>query len=121
MPAMTMIRTSPLRMDPVPLAVGDSVQFAESKRWWKVRAVSDRFVILTSPFNLQHTVLYSIIDWQRGVRGPDDRVFSSGYETDEQITDALRRLQLPEHADDWIEVSHRAASIRVDIADVRHV
>lgn len=111
-----MLRTPPERMDPVPLSVGDSVQFAESKRWWKVRAVSERFVILTSPFNLQRTVLYSVIDWERGVRGPDDH-WSVGYETEEQIADALRRLQAT--GMDRIEVSWRAHSIRVKIAQVR--
>lgn len=115
---LTMLRTRPLRMEPVPLALGDSVQFAESKRWWKVRAVSDRFVVLTSPFNLQRTVLYSIIDWERGVRGPDDH-YGVGYEAEDQIADALRRLQLPERDPDQIEVSWRAHSIRVDIAAVR--
>ena len=112
------LRTPPLKMAPVSLSVGDSVQFAESGRWWKVRAVSERFVILTSPFNLQHTVLYSIIDWERGVRGPDDH-YGVGYETREQIDDAMRRLQLSPYGEDQIEVSHRAHSIRVEIARVK--
>lgn len=112
------MRTPPLQLEPVPLIVGDSVQFAESKRWWKVRAVSERFVIVTSPFNLRHAVLYSVLDWERGVRGPDDH-YGVGYETDEEIADALRRLNLPELADERIEVSYRAHSIRIDISAVR--
>lgn len=115
---MSATRTPPLEMTPIPLNVGDSVQFRESRRWWKVRAVSERFVILTSPFNLRRTVLYSIIDWRRGVRGPDDH-YGVGYETDEEIAEALRRLRLPEHADGWIEVSWRAHSIRVDITRIK--
>ena len=116
------LRTPPLQMTPVPMSVGDSVQFAESKRWWKVRAVSERFVILTSPWNLPNcydaTVIYSIIDWERGVRGPDDH-YGVGYESDAEITDALRRLQLPEDDMERIEVSWRAHSIRVELATHR--
>lgn len=76
------------------LAVGTKVQFAESKRWWRVRAVSEdsNFVILTSPFNLKKTVQYTIIDNRRGVRGPDDRIFSNGYESDEDINARLSEL-----------------------------
>lgn len=109
---MTMFRTPPLRMDPVPMSVGDSVQFEESRRWWRVRAKSTRYVVLTSPFNLRSTVLYSVIDWERGVRGPDDH-YGVGYETDDEIADALRRLRRGE-----IEVSWRAHSIRVRVARV---
>ena len=110
---MIAFRTPPLRMEPAELHVGNSVQFAESKRWWRVRALADRFVILTSPFNLQRTVIYSIIDWERGVRGPDDH-YGVGYETEQEIADALARLVSGE-----IEVSHRAHSIRVEIAAVK--
>jgi hypothetical protein len=106
--SLMQMRTPPQRMEPVALAVGDSVQFAESKRWWRVRATSDRYVILTSPFNLRHTVLYTIIDWERGVRGPDDMVFGFGYETPEQIAENMDRLLAGD-----MEVSHRACSIRV--------
>jgi hypothetical protein len=113
-----MMRTPPQRMEPMPLHVGDSVQFAESKRWWKVRAVSERFVIVTSPFNLQHTVLYSVLDWERGVRGPDDH-YGVGYESEDEIADALRRLNLSEMDWERIEVSHRAHSIRIDISAIR--
>jgi hypothetical protein len=75
-------------------------------------------VILTSPFSLQRTVFYSIIDWERGVRGPDDH-YSVGYETPEGIADALRRLQLPELDGERIEVSWLAHSVRVAIAAVK--
>lgn len=95
---------------------GARVQFAESKRWWKVRAVSEdgRFAILTSPFNLRKTLFYTIIDNQRGVRGPDDRIFSSGYETDEQIADRMRELEAGE-----IKVTQRSSRyIELDIVMV---
>ena len=76
------------------MTTGSKVQFADSKRWWKVRAVSDdcRFVILTSPNNLQKSTFYTIIDNLRGVRGPDDRIWSSGYESDDDVNERMREL-----------------------------
>ncbi|PCK21923.1 hypothetical protein [Rhodococcus qingshengii] len=99
------------------LAVGTKVQFSESKRWWRVRAVSadGNFVILTSPFNLRQTVLYTIIDDRRGVRGPDDRIFSNGYESDENINDRLRELVAGD-----ITVSQRTSkTVELDIVTVK--
>jgi hypothetical protein len=60
-----------------------------------VRAVSSdgRWVICTKPFNLRHTVLYTIIDFDSGVRGPDNLVFSFGYESEEDIVDAMGCLE----------------------------
>lgn len=100
----------------VVIRVGDKVQFEGSKRWWKVRAVSDdgTFAILTSPFNLQKTVHYTIIDNARGVRGPDDRIFSSGYESDDEVNERLRELVAGE-----IAVSKRTSKfVQLDIANV---
>ena len=100
----------------VVIRVGDKVQFEESKRWWKVRAVSDdgNFAILTSPFNFQKTVHYTIIDNGRGVRGPDDQVFSSGYESDDDVNERMRELVAGE-----IAVSKRTSRcLPLDIANV---
>jgi len=46
------------------LEMGHRVQFAESRRWWRVRATSGdgRFAILTSPFNLRRVPYYTILD-----------------------------------------------------------
>ena len=76
------------------LEMGHRVQFAESRRWWRVRATSGdgRFAILTSPFNLRRVPYYTILDTERGVRGPDDRIFCSGYEDDSDIADRMREL-----------------------------
>jgi hypothetical protein len=78
-----------------PLAVGDRVKFVEEKRSYTVRAVSadGRFAICTKPFNPRHTVLYTIIDFEQGVRGPDDLVFCAGYETSEDIAANMARLE----------------------------
>ncbi|HAH93678.1 MAG TPA: hypothetical protein DCM01_07525 [Dielma fastidiosa] len=75
------------------LKVGDKVKLACIKRKWTVKAVSERYIILTQPFNLKHTVLYTIIDLKRMVRGTDNLIFGHGYETDEDIEDAISLLR----------------------------
>lgn len=121
------------------LKKGDKVKLAAQKQQWTVRGVTERgrFAILTKPFNLKHTVLYTVIDFERGVRGRDN-CHGLGYETDEQIADALEAFQATE--DDlsgqrahlaaergetsWpsvfsAEVSHRTANyLNLDIVSV---
>jgi hypothetical protein len=103
------------------LELGDKVTFAEEKRPYTVRAVvpGGRFYILTKPFNAKRTVLYSIIDREGqmrgvmdgaadavwGVRGPDDRVFSRGYETQEDIDQNAADLAT---GDIEVSMRHRA-------------
>lgn len=79
------------------LAVGDRVRFAPYKRGMTVRAVTTggRFAILTMPFPAQNTVIYTVIDFERGVRGCDDH-YGLGYETDEQVACALEAFQATE-------------------------
>lgn len=89
--------------------VGDKVYFPNEKKPYTVRARDERFIICTKPFNPQHTVLYTIIDLKYKWRGPDDMVFCSGYESDEDCAKRLAELQSGE-----IEVSARRG-IRLDI------
>lgn len=79
------------------MTVGDKVKFANTRHPWTVRAVTraGRFAILTKPFNLRRTVLYTVVDFDRGVRGVDDH-YGLGYETDDQITAALAMFQATE-------------------------
>ena len=63
------------------------------KRPYRVRARSDRFAVCTKPFNPQHTVLYCILDTERGVRGPENLIFGLGAETDEHCERMLARLE----------------------------
>lgn len=95
-----MTQTIPMRIPAEPvqpypqLQVGDKVKLAATKRQWTVRAVTNagRFAILTQPFNLQRTVLYTVIDFDRGVRGRDN-YYGLGYETPEDIASALHEFQ----------------------------
>lgn len=109
------MRTPRIAVERVALAVDDKILFAGEKVRWTVRAVSadGRWAICTKPFNLQHTVFYTIIDFDDGVRGPDNMIFSIGYETPEQIAQNMARLEAGD-----MEVSHRR-DLRLDIADVR--
>lgn len=80
----------------------DQVLIYGERMPYRAICVSDRYVICTKPFNLKHTVQYFIIDKEKAVRGPDDRVFCAGYETKEQCIERLNELEKGE-----IEVSAR--------------
>jgi hypothetical protein len=70
---------------------GDRVWFVEERLPYVVRGVSadGRWALCTKLFAAQHTVLYSVIDFESEVRGQDDRVLGPGYETDEQCRESL--------------------------------
>ena len=75
------------------LVLGTIVTFVGDPRRWQVRAVpSDRYVILTVPDNQSRNNLYTIIDWERDVRGPDDIVGGHGYNTVAQIDQSAAAL-----------------------------
>lgn len=84
------------------LKAGDKVYVPKEKRPYRVRCRSDRYIICTKPFNPKRTVLYFIIDLKQDVRGPDDRIFCCGYETDRDCEERLEELERGE-----IEVSWR--------------
>ena len=82
--------------------VGNEILVPNEKKPYRVRARDDRYIICTKPFNLYHTVLYFIIDVKDKWRAPDNMIFCSGYETDEQCQKRLKELQ-----DGTIELSRR--------------
>lgn len=97
---------------------GDSVWFSTSKKSFKVRECNDRFAICTQPFNLQSkTVLYTIIDFDRDVRGEDNLIFSVyDYYSDEDCKQAMEDLMSGE-----IEVSYkRNKNTILDIVKIKH-
>lgn len=73
--------------------VGDKVYLPNEKRPYRVRARDDRYIICTKPYNPQRTVLYFIVDLVDKWRAPDNMVFCSGYETDEECLERLKELQ----------------------------
>ena len=97
---------------------GDSVWFSASKKSFKVRECNDRFAICTQPFNLQpKTVIYTIIDFDRNVRGEDNLIFTVyDYYSDEDCKQAMDDLMSGE-----IEVSYkRNKNTILDIVKVKH-
>ena len=81
--------------------VEDKIYIPTDKRPYTVKARDNRYIICTKPFNLKHTVLYFIIDLKDKWRAPDDRVFCSGYDTDEQCQEQLKKLQSGEIKLSW--------------------
>ena len=99
------------------LKVGDKIKFEANKRKFVVKAKSDRFLICTKPFNLEHTVLYTIVDLERLVRGRDNLVFGVyDYAVQDDINNCLEQLEKDAHNEtfDGLEVSHRN-SIMLDV------
>lgn len=74
------------------IPVGAKIWFAHEKQAYTVRASNVAFCVLTKPFNARRTVLYTIIDWEQGIRGPEDLIFGMGAETDRQCQEMLERL-----------------------------
>ncbi len=84
------------------LKPGDPVFVHNEVRPYRVKCRDERYIICTKPFNPKRTVIYFIIDLKERLRGPDNMVFCSGYETQEQCEERLKELQ-----SGWIEVSRR--------------
>lgn len=84
--------------------VGARVAFAEEKMAYTIQARSERFIICTKPFNARRTVLYTIVDLVDKIRGPDNLLFSNGYET---RADCERRLAELLDAETCVDISHR--------------
>lgn len=89
--------------------VGDKIKVPNERRRYIVQARDDRFIIATKYLNLHHTVLYFIIDLDKKLRGPDNRIFCSGYENIMMCEERLKELQ-----EGKIEVSLRR-SVPLDV------
>lgn len=83
-------------------SVGDKIKFANERRRYTVQAASSRFLVCTKPFPLHKTVLYSIVDFERNIRGTENLVFGFGAKTREQCQEMLERLESGE-----TEISYR--------------
>jgi hypothetical protein len=84
------------------VSIGDKVYIPNQKKPYRVKARDDRYIICTKPFNPKKTVLYFIVDLKYKWRAPDNMIFCSGYETDEDCKERLEELQ-----DGTIELSRR--------------
>lgn len=93
------------------LPVGAKVWFRHEKQGYTVQASNVAFCVCTKPFNARRTVLYTIIDWEQGIRGPEDLIFGMGAETREQCQAMLDRITAGES-----EVSRRHDAV-LDIVE----
>ncbi|HEX7313274.1 MAG TPA: hypothetical protein VF297_05110 [Pyrinomonadaceae bacterium] len=87
------------------LSVGAKVKFEAEKGPYTVKACSERYAICTKPFNPKRTVIYTIVDFERDVRGRNNLVFNVyDYAAQADIDKCLRDLEDPQSV---VEVSHR--------------
>lgn len=90
---------------------GDRVYIPNEKKPYKVRCRNNRYIICTKPCNLHHAIKYFIVDLEEKRRGADDKVFSDGYETDNECLERLDELR-----SGFIKVSTRnSVSLDIDI------
>ena len=82
--------------------VGAKIKFSDEKQSYKVQASNVAFAVCTKPMNALKTVLYTVIDWNRNVRGTENLIFGMGAETREECEEMLERLTQGES-----EVSYR--------------
>lgn len=94
------------------IQVGDRIKFKSERQSYRVCAANDRFAVCIKPFNARRTTLYTIVDFERDIRGPDNMVFPQGHETDADAERTLRDLKSGD-----VEVSHRR-SVPLDIEKV---
>lgn len=73
--------------------IGTKIKFVKEKGAYVIRARSRRFIVCTKPYNPKRTVIYTIIDLQEKVRGPENLIFGMGAETDQQCADMIDRLE----------------------------
>lgn len=106
-----------LAQEPEPaieLRVGDKVRFYGEKRAYTVQAVSSdgRWAAATKPFNVQNTVLYTVIDMLDRVRGRDD-CYGLGYEDREECENAIGMFERGE-----AEHSRRFPPIALEVVEI---
>lgn len=72
--------------------VGAKLWFEGDVQGFTVRASNVAFAVCTKPFNARKTVLYTIVDWEQGIRGRENLIFGMGAETDQECEEMLERL-----------------------------
>lgn len=94
----------------------DKVYFHGEKLPYTVQAVSTsgRWAVCTKPFAARRTVIYSVVDLERKLRGIDNH-FGYGYETKRQCKVACRLFTFG-----WLEYSGRRRPIPLLIERINH-
>lgn len=91
-------------MIPDGVVVGARLHFKREKRPYRVTAVGKRFAIAWKPY--PGSYMYTIVDFQTHVRGPDNMIFGPHYEynTTKGASEGIAAL---ESEDSELEVSRR--------------
>jgi len=92
---------------------GQKIWFKKDVKPYTIRCRNERYLICTKPFNLKKTVIYTIVDLKKGIRGTENLIFCMGFEGDEDCKEALGRLTSEE-----TEVSHRNF-VELDITKIQ--
>jgi hypothetical protein len=113
----------------LPLTVGQQLTFAGDPNPWTMKAVTEHFAAATRP-HVEHTaciefatypcgeegdVLYTVLDWRNGVRGPcnlSGQGWGDGTYTEAECAQMLAEFEAGE-----LEVSHRN-QVRIEFAEV---
>ena len=103
---------------PIAFVPGDKVKLNGDDRWWTVRAVSENFVacVRQAPFKKKGEVVYTVLDWRNGVRGPCNLI-GQGY-GDGTYSETECQEMLAEFEEDDLEVSSRNW-VRLGVYDIR--
>jgi hypothetical protein len=88
------------------MKIGDKIKIPNQRNRFTIRAFDKRFIIMTKPFNARKTYLYSIIDLQELLRGPDNLIFGNYNCYEKEADKCLKQLQNGE-----IEISHRRCKV----------
>ena len=88
------------------------IKFKGEKQRYKVISAGKRYLVCNKPFNPRNTVLYTIIDLEKKIRGPENLVIPLGAHTKDLCDEMLLRLENGE-----TEVSRRR-NIPLDIEEV---
>lgn len=101
------------------LTVGRRVRFAtptaEARYWWDARRGDDRYTILTrqAQFHPKGEVYYTIIDRERGVRGPCNLI-GQGWDIHMDDDACARLLEALRRHDEVAALSHEPGSVVPD-------
>jgi hypothetical protein len=81
------------------LRSGSKIRFAEERQPYTVQALainlvdsSVRYAICTKPFNPKKSVLYTIVDFVKLIRGTENLIFCAGFESKKRCEEAALRL-----------------------------
>lgn len=80
------------------LAPGDRVKFADKRNLWDVAATTEHYTAFTAqePFEPTGTLMYTVIDWDKGIRGPCNLVgqgWGDGSYSPEQCAEMLEEFE----------------------------